>query len=215
MSDVHRTPAPEPGGSRSEFSRVLPAQDHGPQLSWWGTIMALIAVGMVLAAVLFSYAYLMARAGGWPPAGVERPGLFWPSVSTAVLLASIVPATAGSLAAKHGRMNVIQPSAFATALLGAAHLVIQGLTYADLPMEPSQGAYGSLFLLTLIIHHLILFSGVVGFLMLAVQIWGEPGERLLGGARGLGLWWQTTAVYWLLVYGVLYLSPLVFQRGTG
>jgi cytochrome c oxidase subunit III len=215
VSDFYRTPPPDPGGSRSEFARVLPAQQHGPQLSWWGTIMGLIAVGMILAATMFAYAYLMARAEGWPPAGVERPGLLWPTVATGVLLVSLVPATIASLAGKHGRGGAMQTGALATALLGVVHLVIQGLTYRDLPMDPTEGAYGSLFVLNLAVHHLILLAAIVGFLMLAVQIWGEPGERQKGGARGLGLWWQVTTVYWLGVYGLLYLSPLIFQGGPG
>jgi heme/copper-type cytochrome/quinol oxidase subunit 3 len=215
MSGVHRTPPPDPGDARSEFRRVLPAEPHGPHLSWWGTVMALIAVGMLLSGALFAYAFLSAQVRGWPPEGVDRPDLLWPTISTAVLLASLVPATATLMAGRRGRPAVLQSSAFLTALLGIVHLVIQGWTYTDLPMAPTEGAYGSVFVLVVAIHHLILLAGIVGLLMLAVQVWGRPGERLMGGAQGLGLWWQVSTAYWLLVYGTLYLSPLIFGGGGG
>lgn len=213
MTAPHATSAPEPGGSRPELAGALPGEPHGPQLSWWGTIMGLIAVGMVLSAALFAYAYLSAQVRGWPPGGVDRPGLLWPTISTGILVASLVPATAASLAGKHGRPALLQSSAFLTALLGIGHLGIQAWTYTDLPMAPTEGAYGSVFVLTVAIHHLILVAAVVGFLMLAVQVWDRPGERQMGGARALGLWWQVTTAYWLGVYGTLYLSPLVFGGG--
>jgi cytochrome c oxidase subunit III len=215
MSDVHRSAPPEPGGSRSEFQRVLPAAPHGPHLSWWGTIMGLISVGMMLSAALFSYAYLTVRAEGWPPAGVERPDLLWPTVATGVLLVSVAPALAAFRAGKRGLAGPLQSSAWLTAALGAAHLGIQAWTYADLPLSPTQGAYGSVFLLTLILHHLILGAGLVGFLVLGVQVWGRPGERQMGGAQALALWWVVTTGFWLLVYATLYLSPLLLAGGTG
>lgn len=215
MSRLSRTPPPEPDRTRSELARVLPTHPHGPQLSWWGAILGLIAVGMILSGALFAYAYLSAQVRGWPPEGVERPGLLWPTISTGVLLASLVPATAASVAAKHGRPALLQSSAFLTALLGAVHLAIQGWTYTDLPMAPTEGAYGSVFVLTVAIHHLILVAALVGFLMLAVQVWGEPDDRQMGTGRALGLWWQVSTAYWLLVYGTLYLSPLVFGGGGG
>jgi heme/copper-type cytochrome/quinol oxidase subunit 3 len=204
------SPPPESGSAREAYQHVLPADPHGPHLSWWGTIMGLIAVGMMLSALLFAYAFLSAQDRGWPPPGIERPGLLWPTVATLVLLGSLVPAGAAAFAGKHARGTLLQSSAFLTAVLGAVHLGIQVWTYTDLPVDPTEHVYGSVFVLTVAIHHLILLAGLVGFLVLAVQVWDRPGERQMGGARGLALWWGVTTAYWLLVYGTLYLSPLVF-----
>jgi heme/copper-type cytochrome/quinol oxidase subunit 3 len=215
MNDARRHPPPEPGGTRREIAHVLPAAPHGPHLSWWGAILGLIAVGMIQSAMLFAYAFLSAQVRGWPPAGVPRPGLLWPTVATGVLLVSLLPAAAASRAARSRSAGGLQAAAVLTALLGVAHLGIQAWTYTDLPMSPTQGAYGSVFVLTLAIHHLILAAPIVGFAILAVQVWDSPGERQQGGARALALWWQVTTAYWLLVYGTLYLSPLVLGGGGG
>jgi cytochrome c oxidase subunit III len=215
MSGAHATPPPRPGDARSEFQRVLPAEPHGPHLSWWGTIMALIAVGMLLSGALFAYAFLSAQVRGWPPEGVERPGLLWPTIATGVLLLSCLPAVTALLAGRRARPALLQSSSVLTAVVGAAFLAVQAWTYTDLPMAPTEGAYGSVFVLTVAIIHLAQLAGLVGFLMLAVQIWDVPGERQMGGAQGLGLWWLVTTAFWLLVYGTLYLSPLVFGGGGG
>jgi cytochrome c oxidase subunit III len=209
-----RRPPPVSGGTRREVSAVLPAAPHGPTLSWWGAIMAVTAFGMVLSAILFAYAFLSAQAQGWPPAGVERPGLLLPTIGTGLLLASIAPSLAVHRFGTTGRGGPLQGACAAAALLGAGHLVLQVLTYSDLPMRPQEGAYGSVFLLMLLLHHTALLSGVVGFAILLVQTWDEPGERLMGGARGLNLWWCGLVAMWLLVYATLYLSPLVFGQGS-
>lgn len=207
------SPAPEPGGTRRAVQRVLPAEPHGPTLAWWGTLLGVIAYGMALAAVLFAYAYLGALAGGWPPTDAQRPALAQPTAATAVLVAAVVPAALLQRAAKRGASGLLQSSAAALPLVGALHLVLQGLTYTDLPMPPTEGAYGSVFLLTLILHHLGLFGGMVGGLILALQVWDEAGERARGTAMALGLWWYGMVGYWLLVYATLYVSPLVFGGG--
>lgn len=203
-------PEPEPGGTRREVREVLPAYPHGPTLAWWGGLMVVIAYGMVMATVLFAYAYLSARTGGWPPAGVERPDLLLPSVATVVLLAGIAPAIALHRAGKTGRGGLLQAAGAALAGLGAAHLVLQGLTYTDLPMQPTEGAYGSVFILALILHHLGVLAGAVAGVLLALQVWDRPGERTRGGATGVALWWYALLGYWVLVYATLYLSPLLF-----
>jgi heme/copper-type cytochrome/quinol oxidase subunit 3 len=208
------SPEPESGGTRQEIQEVLPAYPHGPTLAWWGTVMGVISYGMVLVTVLFAYAFLAALAGGWPPAGVERPDLLVPSLATVVLVLSILPAVALQRAAKTERPGFLQSAGTALAAFGAVHLLLQASTYTDLPMAPTEGAYGSVFLVTLVLHHLGLAAGMVAGLMLAVQVWDRPGERIRGGAISLALWWYGMVGFWLLVYGTLYVSPLVLVGGA-
>lgn len=207
------SPPPERAGTRPEYFAVLPAEEHGPTLSWWGTILAVISVGMFLSAILFAYAFLSLRDGGWPPDGVERPDLLVPSVATVVLLASGLPAYLAQRAAKARNGLLLQVTAVGAALLGTAHIVLQVSTYTDLPMQPDEHAYGSVFILLLVLHHLLLASGVVGFVMAAVQVWGRPGERLIGTTKGLVLWWFGLLGFWVLVFATLYVSPLALGGG--
>jgi cytochrome c oxidase subunit III len=212
MTD-HPSHPPEPGGTRREIRHVLPAVEHGPALSWWGAIFAVIAAGMLLASILFAYAFLSLQEGGWPPDGVARPGIGIPAVGTAVLLLSVLPALAVARAGSQGRPSLLQGGAVATAVLGAVQVGLQATTYAELPMAPDEHAYGSVFLLLLILHHLLVASGIVGYLMVALQVWAAPGERLRATARSLALWWCGLVGLWLLVFATLYLSPLVLGGG--
>lgn len=204
---------PVPGGTRREIQSVLPAVEHGPTLSWWGTILGLIAAGMMLAAVLFAYAFLSLKQGGWPPSGVERPDLLVPTVAMVVLLGGGVPAYLAQRAAKTGRPLLLQGMCAGTALAGAGHIALQVMTYGTLPMAHDEHAYGSLLILLPILHHLLLAAGVVGFVVAALQVWGRPGERLRGTVRSLSLWWFGLTGLWVLIYGTLYLSPLVLGGG--
>jgi cytochrome c oxidase subunit 3 len=204
-----------PGGTRREVQSALPAAEHGPTLSWWATILGLVAVGMLLAGLLFTYGYLSLREGGWPPAGVPRPDVALPTVAALTLLASGIPAYLGQRAATAGRPLAIQGAAAATALLGVGHLVLQAMTYRDLPMAPAEHAYGSVFILLPVMHHLLLAAGIVGYLVVMAQVWGAPGERLRGTVRALSVWWFGHVGFWALIYGTLYLSPLVLGGGGG
>jgi cytochrome c oxidase subunit III len=208
---VSRTPAS--GGARGEHGHVLPAREHGPGLTWWGAIFALIAAGMLLACILFAYAFLSALDGGWPPAGVPRPAMGLPAVATAVLLVSVLPALVVARAGVQGRPSLLQGAAAGAVLLGIVHLALQTSTYTALPMAPDEHAYGSVFILLLVLHHLLLASGIVAYGIVGLQVWGAPGERLRGTVRSLALWWCGLVAFWLLIFAVLYVSPLVLGGG--
>jgi cytochrome c oxidase subunit III len=203
---------PEPGETRKEIQHVLPAAEHGPALTWWGAVFALIAAGMLLACILFAYAFLSLQDGGWPPPGIGRPGLPVPAIATGALLLSVLPALAAARAGTRGRGTALQGAAFGTAALGVAHIALVASTYADLPVPPDEHAYGAVSILLLILHNLLVASGVVGYVIAGLQVWAAPGERLRGTVRSLALWWCGLAALWLLVFATLYLSPFVLGR---
>ena len=119
MSNAGADPA------RRRVTGVLPTHARGPQMSWWGTLVGLIAVGMLQAAPLFAYAFLGARSDAWPPVGVGRPALGWPTIATVLLLAGGLAATAARMAAGRGRPSALQAGSAVAALLGSAHLGVQ------------------------------------------------------------------------------------------
>ena len=59
-------------------------------IMWWGGAALMLMEGAMFALLIVSYIYLKGRAPEWPP-GYFAPVLFWGTVNTFVLLASMVP----------------------------------------------------------------------------------------------------------------------------
>lgn len=208
-SEMRGPPAPVREGD-------LPLRLGGNALSWPGVLLGVLALGMVQATLLFAYGYLSLREGGWPPPGVEAPGLARPAVATLLLVASGVAAVWLHAAARRRAGVAAQAAALAVALLGAAFLAVQVPSYAELPVAADQHAYGSALLVNGVVHHAFAVAGVLAALVVIVQAWGsEPHPRSRSGAAGVATYWYFVVADWLLVAAVLYVSPAFFGGGGG
>lgn len=200
--DTHDDARPEPD--------VLPFASAKRPISWTATLLALVALGMGGATTLFAYAFLGLEGGGWLNTGVEPPPLMLPGAAAIALLASLLPGVGLQRAAKAASPAGIQASAGGLLVLGAAFLVLQGMSYAELGLQPSQDAYASVFALAVALHHSIMLGGMGAGAMIAFQLWDAPGLRAAGAATSLSLYWWFVVGSWALTGSVLYLSPFVW-----
>jgi heme/copper-type cytochrome/quinol oxidase subunit 3 len=182
---------------------------HRP-IAWTGTLLGLIALGMALSAVLFTYAYLGVLQGGWPPPERGRPPVALPALATLALLSSAPPALAIQRAAREGRGGSVQVNAVAMAALGALFLGLQALHYPQVGLDPAADAYSSAFVLIVALHHAALLAGMGAALVTALQVWSSPDARVAATAASIGLYWVANVGAWLLVAAVLYVSPFVW-----
>src|SRR4029078_8123249 len=101
----------------------------------------------LFALFLVSYFYLRFESiGPWPPNGSD-PKLLVPTVMTALLMASSVPAYLADTSIRRGDVDRLRVYLASTLVLGAAFLASQAYECHDKlrSLSPQEDAYGSLF----------------------------------------------------------------------
>jgi heme/copper-type cytochrome/quinol oxidase subunit 3 len=163
------------------------------------------------AAFLASYFYLRFDSHGpWPPPVDKLPGLFWPSLSTGILVLSCIPMAVAVRAARK------RPTGFGLWLVlavvflsGALFCALTGLDFViEWPDSTlSKDAYGSLFFTIPGLHAVHVLLGVVMAGMLLVSV---PLGRIARHPQSVSivaLYWYFLAVLAVAVYGTVYISP--------
>ncbi|MBI3967910.1 MAG: heme-copper oxidase subunit III, partial [Chloroflexi bacterium] len=171
-------------------------------------VLLLAVFAIALACLVFSYFYLRSDALEWPPAGIALPGLFRPSLMTGIALAG-----AGAAYFAHRSIRRGKQAALVLGLAGSFGMLIlllgvQLVEYLATPFGPQTHAYGSLFFTILGFHSALVLGGLAISAVTQVQAW----LGYFTAQRNLAV--ENTAIYayfvaasWLIVYGLLYLSP--------
>jgi len=169
-----------------------------------GLILFLLALGVGFATLFVFYGVMRASMPAWPPPGLPRVPLLFPTLNTGVtILASVTYHYATrQLAGGH-------PRAFARALtvttfLGGIFLVLQLLlaiqTWA-LGVRAEGSAYGALMYTLAGFHALHVAVGVVSLAVVAGQALAQNfGAANLRRIRFWGWYWHFVGAIWILMY---------------
>jgi cytochrome c oxidase subunit III len=148
------------------------------------------------------------------PAGIVEPFQvmtpFWlPTINTALLLSSGVTVTIAHHFLREGHRGRTIAFMWATVLLGAAFVAVQGYeyfhAYTELNLKLSSGAYGSTFFMLTGFHG---FHVIVGLLMLLSTtlrlMKGHFTPERHFGFEGAAWYWHFVDVVWLGLYTLVY-----------
>jgi len=148
------------------------------------------------------------------PAGVVEPFSTigpWPlpTVNTALLLTSGVTLTIAHHALIAGNRAKTILWMWATVLLGAIFLVVQGYEYAhaynDLNLKLSSGIFGSTFFMLTGFHGFHVFVGMLMLLFITLRLMkGHFTPERHFGFEGAAWYWHFVDVVWLGLYVVVY-----------
>ncbi len=181
-------------GTREEFTAYL------------GMLVFLASWGMLFAGLLFAYAVVRAGSAAWPPPGAPELPVALPGLATAIIAASSV-AMERALAASAPRGGAVAGRRLAlVALLGAAFLALQAVTWLRVlaaGLGPGDGTYGSVFYALTAIHAAHVAVGLVALAWLAARALGGGVTRL--SVRLWGLYWHFVGAAWLVLYAAVYL----------
>ncbi|SAL74951.1 cytochrome c oxidase subunit 3 [Caballeronia telluris] len=188
--------------------RELPTYGFGHRsLMWWSTMGLMLIEGTVFAIGVMMYFYLRSVAPAWPM-GAKRPDLFWGTLNTIVLIASLVPNQFAKRAAeredrRRARIWLV------VCLVGAfVFLVIRAFEFASLNVSWYTNAYGSVVWLLLGLHTTHLITDTVDTAVLAVLLFTGPleGKRFVDVSEN-ALYWYFVVLSWLPIYAVIYWTP--------
>jgi heme/copper-type cytochrome/quinol oxidase subunit 3 len=175
---------------------------------WWGNVLMFLIEGSMFAMVGVTYFYLRDRVEVWPPPGVDTPGLLWPLLTTALLLAAGVPMWIADRACLRFDRRPLVPALGAAALLGALALATRAAEIRDLDFKWSEHAYGSIVWTILGLHtaHMLVFTLEV-MVLLALLAIGPFRPKHFVDVRTTPMYWLFVLGTWLPFLGMLTLAP--------
>lgn len=192
-------------------SLPLPKNTSGRHsTSWWGLVLLIINEAVLFASLLASYFYLRFNSPSWPQDRLERPELLLPIIGTIVLISSSFVMHYAQAGIRQGNSARLRIGLMAGFILGAIFLGIQLYEYHNLPFQPDDDVYASLFYVITGIHGLHVFVGLL--MNLFTQIRASTGgftSTRYETVENIVLYWHFVDIIWIFVFTSLYLSPYI------
>jgi cytochrome c oxidase subunit III len=186
----------------------LPAYAFGHRsLLWWGTMGMIIIEGMVFALAVVTYFYLRNRSALWPP-GAPPPYLFYGTLNTVIMLASVIPNEWLKKKAEKEDLGAVRIWLVICLALSIVFLVIRIFEFKTLNCKWDTNAYGSSVWSLMGFHtaHLLtdtLDTAVITVLMFTSRV---EGKRFVDVSEYC-VYWYFVVLTWIPIYAVVYLAP--------
>ena len=173
-------------------------------LMWWGTLGVMAIEGTLFGLSIMAYFYLRSHQSTWPLTS-RPPDLFWGTLNTAVMLASLFPAHMAKRAGERLDLRGSQIWLVACALFGVAFSIFRGFEFAALNVRWDSSAYGSVVWLLLGLHTTHIVTDVLDTIVLTVLFFKGPleGTRFVDVSENSFYWYFVIAT-WIPIYLVIY-----------
>jgi heme/copper-type cytochrome/quinol oxidase subunit 3 len=158
-----------------------------------------------------SYFYLQGTERAWPPAGTPPPGLFWPTVNVAILLASLIPNQFVKTASEQKELRRVQIGMIVADLMAVAFVIVRVFEFRQLHVRWDSNAYGSVTWTLLGFHTFHLVTDLADSIVLTVLMFthhGREARRFVDVSENC-FYWYFVVLSWLPIYAVLYWAPRI------
>ncbi len=166
--------------------------DHNQALkSHLGMSVALISFAMLFATLFLFYALYRGQTTGWPPEGI-KPTLFWPIVSSVIILGSSF---------SYQRISQARAFYWITLALGLIFFITQVMVWNSLKAEgltTSSGVYASLLYAFTWIHVAHMVAAIIAL------SWLGFGELKTHRYKAVGRFWHFLTIVWFLIFFALF-----------
>jgi cytochrome c oxidase subunit III len=186
--------------------------DHGfgtRSVLWWAT-MGIITIELtVFVLTIASYFYLQGRESEWPPAGTPEPELFWATINTVLLVASLFPNQKAKTAAEKKELTKVRVWLSIASVFAVAFVTIRFIEFRHLRVSWDTNAYASITWALLGFHTFHVVTDLFDSLLLLALMFthhGEEPKRMVDVSEN-GMYWYFVVLTWLPIYLVLYWSP--------
>lgn len=187
----------------------LPDQVSGARSTlWWGMLLFLVILAVIVASFIFSYLYLRGTAPQWPPRGIEPPPLLVPSLASVLLLFSAGSIFWAERGIRLGNQARLRLGLLVSMGLALVFQVLVGLDYAGRGFSWETHAYGSMVWAMSGFHAALVGLGLLLTGAVLVLAWqGHFGERRRVAVQGTALYWYFMVAAWVSFFAAIYLSP--------
>ena len=186
----------------------LPTYAFGHRsIMWWGVAGMMAIEGTMFVLLMVAYMYLKGRSPEWPP-GFFAPVLFWGTLNTGVMLASLVPNQLTKNAAERQDLRAARLWLCVSLVVAFTFVIIRILEFGALNVWWDSNAYGSIVWTLLGFHTLHLVTDVMDSTVFAVLLFTGPlQESHFVDLSENSLYWYFVVGFWLPIYGFIYLAP--------
>ena len=187
---------------------ALPTFGFGHRsLMWWGTFGLMIIEGTVFAITVAAYFYLRSHSATWPM-NAAPPDMFWGTLNTAVLLASMLPNHLAKQAAEKLDLKKVRLWMMVCLAFSLLFLAIRVLEFTSLNTRWDSQAYGSVVWMLMALHTTHLVTDAYDSAVLTVLMYTGPleGKRYVDVSEN-AMYWYFVVLSWLPIYAVVYWAP--------
>jgi cytochrome c oxidase subunit I+III len=176
---------------------------------WWGLVLGLGVVGLIVMNLVFSYVYLGVLAPAWPPVG-EGPGPVWlPLVGLALVVSGALPMrlAVGAIRSGVGGMRLVGGLVAAVTAGCLALVLLLAHALEHLP-NPAGSSYAAMQAALLAAQGVTLLGavGVAGAVALQASRGMFDNRRFMAVDHAALIWYFVAAI-WVVVVAVLHLLP--------
>lgn len=192
--------------------RHVPAPPAAPPVSNVRLAMIALIAGesMLFAGLIGAYLVFRLPATHWPPPNLPRLPLGLTALNTLVLLASAWPLTRALRAVRSDDQQTLRRRLAATALLGVAFLVVQGIEWARLVrhgLTLGGSTYGATFYVLVGCHGVHVLVAVVWLAVVTLLATrGAFSTRRHAPLEACAIYWYFVCALWVVVFPLVYLS---------
>ncbi|RIK92060.1 MAG: cytochrome C oxidase subunit III [Proteobacteria bacterium] len=174
---------------------------------WWATLGFIVIEGAMFAMLIATAVYLRGVEPDWPPNTYAPPDLFWGTLNTAILLASVVPNHLLKKATHALDLRGVQRWLLVQNGFAVAFLVVRAFEFGALGVRWDSNAYGSIAWFVLGFHTLHLLTDAAESAVLTFWMFQNPGPRRFEDVSEECIYWDFVVLVWLPLYAVLYWLP--------
>jgi cytochrome c oxidase subunit III len=187
---------------------ALPEYAFGNQgLIWWGTAGYMVIEGAMLLMVLVVYYYLRLRVDQWPPS-VPPPDLQFGTINLVLMIASLLPAYFGKVAAEKFDLRGVRLWLIVLTLFGVVATVIRAYEFTALNCRWDTNAYGSIVWFVIGLHTTHVVTDVVdGAVLAALMFSSHVDKTRFVDVSENSLYWYYIVAWWVPYYLTIYFTP--------
>jgi heme/copper-type cytochrome/quinol oxidase subunit 3 len=138
------------------------------------------------------------------------PGLFWGTVNTLILLASIYPNLLARRAAERFSLGGVRLWMAVCLVFALAFNIIRFIEFTTLNVRWDTNAYGSTTWALLGFHTTHVLTDFLDSMVLAaVMFFGRVDEQRFVDVSENAMYWNFVVLSWLPIYAVIYLAPRI------
>ena len=183
---------------------ITQAKEGDKIISSIAMVVTLVSFGMLFLTLMMSFALFRFTAPVWPPAGMERPHLLLPSISTFMIVLS-------SLLYISFEKNILKGTAdkrklLLTLILGFAFMACQFVFWNQLKSQGilvSSGIFPSIIYAFTWIHaaHIVAGLGLLGWLYGTLK---TPDAMTTVKVSNIGKFWHFLGIVWIIMFVTIF-----------
>ncbi len=183
---------------------IAQAKEGDKIISSVAMIVTLVSFGMLFLTLMMAFALFRFTQAVWPPAGMSRPDLLLPTIST--LLIAISSATYIYFEKNIYKGKAHKNSLALTTLLGIGFMVSQFLFWNHLKAQgifASSGIFPSIIYAFTWIHAAHIVAGL-GLLMWLYGTLKTPDSMTAVKVSNIGKFWHFLGIVWLIMFVTIF-----------